>query len=84
MTKHKLAGWHHRLDGHEFEQAPGIGEGLGSMACCSPWGCKQLYTTKQLNNNILLGPEGISIPESGSKDLAHKHDTVTYTIKVNG
>ena len=33
-----MVGWHHRLDGHEFEQAPGDGEGQGSLACCSPWG----------------------------------------------
>ena len=34
----EMVGWHHQLDGHEFEQAPGIGEGQGSLACCSPWG----------------------------------------------
>ena len=31
-------GWHHQLDGHEFEQAPGVGDGQGSLVCCSPWG----------------------------------------------
>ena len=36
----KMVGWHHRLDGHEFEQAPGDGAGQGNLACCSPWGCK--------------------------------------------
>ena len=40
---------HHRLDGHEFEQAPGVGDGQGSLACCSPWGRKELDTTEQLN-----------------------------------
>ena len=44
-----MIGWHHRLDGHEFEQAPGDGEGLGSLVCCSPWGCKELDMTEQLN-----------------------------------
>ena len=34
----KMVGWHHRLNGHEFELAPGDGEGQGSLACCSPWG----------------------------------------------
>ena len=34
--------WHHRLDGHDFEQAPGDGEGQGGLACCSPWGRKEL------------------------------------------
>ena len=38
MTENEMVGWHHRLDGHEFEQALGDGEGQGSLACCSPWG----------------------------------------------
>ena len=38
MTEKEMVGWHHQFDGHEFEQAPGVGEGQGSMACCSPWG----------------------------------------------
>ena len=42
--------WHHRLNGHEFEQAPGDGEGQGSLACCSPWDRKELDTTEGLNN----------------------------------
>ena len=40
-TENEMAGWHHRLDGHEFAQAWGDGEGLGSVACCSPWGRKE-------------------------------------------
>ena len=43
--------WHHQLDGHEFEQAPGDGEGQGSLVWCSPWGHKELDTTEWLNNN---------------------------------
>ena len=46
-----MVGWHQRLNGHEFEQAPGDGEGQGSLACCSPWVCKELDMTEQLNNN---------------------------------
>ena len=42
----EMFGWHHRLDGHEFEQAPGVGDGQGSLACCSPWGHKELDTTE--------------------------------------
>ena len=45
----EMAGWHHRLDGHEFEQALGVGDGQGSLACCSPWGCKELDTTEWLD-----------------------------------
>ena len=46
-----MVGWHHRLDGHEFEQSLGHGEGQGSLACCSPWGCRELDMTWRLNNN---------------------------------
>ena len=49
MTENEMVGWHHRLDGHEFEQDPGVGDEQGSLACCSPWGRKESYTTKQLN-----------------------------------
>ena len=45
MTEDEMAGWHHRLNGHEFEQAPGGGEGQGSLACCSPWGHKESERT---------------------------------------
>ena len=48
MTEDEMVGWHHRLDGHEFEQAPGVGDGRGSLECCSPWGCKELDMTDQL------------------------------------
>ena len=45
-----MAGWHHRLNGHEFEQALGDGEGQGSLACYSPWGRKESDMTEQLND----------------------------------
>ena len=51
MTEDEMAGWHHPLNGHEFEQAPGYVEVQESLACCSPWGCKELDTTEKLNNN---------------------------------
>ena len=50
MTEDEMVGWHHRLDGQEFEQAPGVDEGQGSLACCDSWGCKESHTTEQLNN----------------------------------
>ena len=54
-TKGEMAGWHHGLNGHEWEQTPGDSERQGSLACCSPWGSQELDTTEQLNNsNILL------------------------------
>ena len=46
MTEDELVGWHHRLDGHEFEQALGVGDGQGSLACCSGQGCKELDMTE--------------------------------------
>ena len=46
-----MVGWYHRLNGHEFEQTLGDGERQGSLACCSPWGRKELDTTWQVNNN---------------------------------
>ena len=48
-TEDEMVGWHHRLDGHKFEQAPGIGDGQGSLACGSPWGHKESDTTERLN-----------------------------------
>ena len=47
----EMVGWHHQLDGHEFEQAPGAGDEQGSLVCCSPWGCKESDTTERLNSN---------------------------------
>ena len=44
-----MVGWYHWLDGHEIEQAPGVGDGQGSLACCSSWGCKESDMTKWLN-----------------------------------
>ena len=49
MTEDEMVGWPHWLDGFEFEQALGVGDGQGSVACCSPWGLKELDTTEQLN-----------------------------------
>ena len=46
MTKDEMVGWHHWLDGHEFKQSPGVDEGYGSLACCSPWGCKESDMTE--------------------------------------
>ena len=49
MTQDEIVGWHHQLDGQEFEQAPGAGDGQGSLASCSPWSWKEFDTTEQLN-----------------------------------
>ena len=47
MTE-EMVGWHHQLDGHEFEQAPGVDDGQGILVCCRLWGCKESDTTEQL------------------------------------
>ena len=46
-----MVGWHYQVYGHEFEQAPEVGDGQGRLACCSPWGRKESDTTDQLNSN---------------------------------
>ena len=53
MTEDEMAGWHHRLDGHEFGWPPGVGDGQGGLACCNSWGHKELEKTERLNWNEL-------------------------------
>ena len=48
-TEDEMVGWHHQLDAHEFEQSLGVGDGQGSLVCCSPWGHKKSDTTERLN-----------------------------------
>ena len=48
----EMVGWHHRLDGREFEEAPGVGDGQGGLACCSPWGCKESDMTERLSQTV--------------------------------
>ena len=50
-TEDEMVAWHHQLNGHEFEQAPEDSEEQGSLACCSPWGYKELDMPERLNNN---------------------------------
>ena len=49
MTEDEMVGWHHRLNGREFEQAPGVGDSQGDLVCCSPWGRKKSDTIERLN-----------------------------------
>ena len=46
-TEDEMVGWHHRLNGHEFESTPGVGDGQGGLVCCSPWGCKESDMTER-------------------------------------
>ena len=55
MREDEMVGWHHSLNGHEFQQAPGDREEQGSLVCCSPWGRKESDMTEQLNNSSVEG-----------------------------
>ena len=59
----EMVGWHHRLNGREFEQPLGDSEGQGRLACCSPWGCKESDATEWLNNTHNMAAK--SVPEWG-------------------
>ena len=54
MTEDEMAGWHHQLDGHEFEWTPGVVDGQGGLACCNSWGCKESDMTEWLNWTELI------------------------------
>ena len=58
-----MVGWYHRLNGHEFEQALGDGEGQGSLECCSPWGRKESEMTERLNNNNWISQNNVLKPD---------------------
>ena len=57
MTKDEMVGWHLRLNGHEFEYTPGVGDGQEGLSCCSPWGCKELDTTEWLKWTELMSSD---------------------------
>ena len=86
-------GWHHRLDRHGFQQGPGVGDGQGSLMCCSPWGCKEWDMTEQLNWRLLLpskkkkksssiSTSAPSIPFSvlPFKELSQEAQTLTISV----
>ena len=58
MAEAEIVGWHHQLNGHEFEQTPGDSEGQGSLVCCSPWGRKESDMAERLNNDVILSTCG--------------------------
>ena len=61
MTEDEMAEWHHRLNGHEFEWTLGVGDGQGSLACCSSWGCKELETYWVTELNVIVRSLGYNI-----------------------
>ena len=68
MAEDELVGWHHQLNGHEFEQSRGDGEGQGNLVCCSPWGRKESDTIEQLTNDN-KNPEGDSFLSGAITDF---------------
>ena len=54
MMENEMVGWHHQIDGHEFEQALGVGERQGSLGCYSPWGHEESDTIEELNKNKVI------------------------------
>ena len=79
-----MVGWNHRLNGHESEQTPGDGEGQGSLACYNPWGCKELDTTEQLNNNRSNTEMGSSVTDMNSISISVEGIKGVIAIKQGG
>ena len=69
-TEDELAGWHHWLEGHEFEQALGVVDGQVRLTCCSPWGCKESDMTERLNNNKLYSIKLFKHNKKGAESRA--------------
>jgi len=84
MTEDEMVGWNHQLYGHAFESTPGVGDGQGSLACCSPWGYKELDMTEQLNNkNNAYNCETCSwiLPAKEKEGFIKSYGKWQYTIK---
>ena len=79
----EMIGWHHRHDGHEFEQTLGDGEGQGSLACCSLWGRKGSDMTEQRNNNIADG-RSCQAHADWSRPKAARGDVYLHTVSATG
>ena len=72
MTEDEMVGWHHRRNGHGFEQALGVGDGKGSLACCSPWGHKESDMTERLNCLRSMHRMGILLWPHWGNIIAHR------------
>ena len=78
MTEGEMVGWQHQLNGYEFEQAPGDGEGQGRLTCCIPWGCKELDTTE----GLILPREAITNVDSILKSRDITLPTKIHLVKA--
>ena len=85
MTEDKMIGWHHQLVGHEFEQAPGFGDGQGGLVCCSPWDCKEPDVT-EVNWKLLLYAENMVLyienPQNATQKLSELLELINRFCKV--
>ena len=87
MIEDEIVGWHHRLDGLDFKQALGVGDGQGSLVFCSPWSHENLDTTEQLNHNSIEFPGNASaagqkfmLKTAGSRGPTF--NTLTYVLSL--
>ena len=78
-TEDEMVGWHYRLDGHEFKQALGVGDGQGSLACCSPWGRKVSATAERLNWTAFGFPPGFLLQPQDKR--CGRCDSVWHTAR---
>ena len=83
-TEDEMVGWHHWLDGHEFEQAPEDGKGQGNLACCSPWGHKESDMTEWLNNKKICNNTWVNLlsilnSQLISPEVIYYHINSVYT-----
>jgi len=69
MTEDEMVGWHHWLNGHEFEQTPGVGDGQGGLACWGPWGCKESDTTEWLHWTKQINILGTDQSDQGFRNI---------------
>ena len=74
MTEDEMVGWHHQLNGHEFEQPPGVGDGQGRLMFCSPWGCKDSDTTEQGTELTEVSHGILSAQASGKRGIQTKQE----------
>ena len=81
-TEDEMVGWYHRLNGHEFEQTPGDGEGQGSLACCSAWGHKESDMSEWLNNNHIINPSVCQASTCPSHFLHFVQARVHFCVKL--
>ena len=82
-TEDEMVGWCHRLNGHEFQQALGVGEGQGSLVCCSPWGLKESDMTEWLNRNETFQSISAESSKIHIDTLTHAHIHTWPVFPVN-